>query len=55
MDEPFVAVVVTSLLLAAWTYSRAWKMHNSIEARWPGFNAHMRSTCRFLKRMGWKE
>lgn len=55
MDNVLVLILLASAVLAAWTYSRAWRVHNVIERSWPGTNERMRRTCGMLKRWGLKK
>lgn len=46
-DLLIILITVVSIVLAAWTYWRAFKTHKLIEARHPGFNALMRRCKRW--------
>lgn len=54
MRSELLIIFTLSVCLAAWTYSRAFKMHNLIEQVHPGFNEQMRRARSFLRRMGLK-
>lgn len=55
MSDVLLFITVASVILAIWTYSHAFRMHNMIERLHPGFNEKMRGTCARLRKMGLKK
>ena len=54
MPDILLIIAALSVMLAMWTYSRAFKIHNLIESVQPGFNERMRRSCELLRRLGLK-